>query len=99
MTPRSCPKYATCNAPVCPLDPCCTKAVHLAGEPVCRYLLASGKAGAAPYYAADPTFTAVLRLMPAVLARHGDIARRVASAAQSGIRGRHLRKKTATEAA
>lgn len=38
-----CPRYQTCNASVCLLDPIPT--VHLSGEPVCFYLRSSGKRG------------------------------------------------------
>jgi hypothetical protein len=92
MQPQDCPKFNTCHAPICPLDPRWPSAVHLQGEPVCRYLLASGKAGAADHYRDDPTFKAVLGVLPTVLAQHPDIARRVAVAARSGFKGEHLRK-------
>jgi hypothetical protein len=91
VTPSDCDKYPACHASVCPLDPRWPSAAHLAGEPICTYLLASGKAGAADYHADRPAFAAVLGVVPAVLAKHPDIARRVALAARSGFRGAHLR--------
>ena len=91
MDPTDCPIFATCNAAVCPLDPAWRKAVHLPGEPVCRYLLASGKAGAADHYRDDPAFAACREHLAGVCDRHPDIARQVRRAAGSGFRGQHLR--------
>jgi hypothetical protein len=83
--PANCLVFHSCNAPICPLDAAWRKAVHLSSEPVCRYLLASGKAGVAEHYQDDPTFAAVLEHKAEVCARHRDIARRVARAAGSPI--------------
>jgi hypothetical protein len=93
MNPTDCPIFATCNAAVCPLDPAWRKAVHLPGEPVCRYLLAGGKAGAVDHYRDDPAFAAVSPLAGAVSAEHPDIAKKVARAARSGFPGQHLRRR------
>jgi hypothetical protein len=91
MQPSECPKFQTCNAPCCPLDPGHLKTVHLQGEPICRYLLASGKDGAAAYYQNDPTFEACLVQLEPVRQRFADIDRRVTIASRSGFRGAHLR--------
>lgn len=40
-----CPKFDTCNAPICPLDPERAKRSYLKGEPVCLFMLEHGKAG------------------------------------------------------
>jgi hypothetical protein len=64
--------------------------VHLPGERVCLYLVASGKAGAADYYREEPAFAAVLERAAEVLARHSHIRRVVAQAAGKEIRGRNL---------
>ncbi len=79
-----CPRYQTCNASVCLLDPIPT--VHLSGEPVCFYLRSSGKEGAAERFKEDPIFAAVLQAAPAVLERHPAIARVVTRAAETGFR-------------
>src|SRR5262245_49711341 len=92
--PADCPKFDTCGAPVCPLDPLWPSAVHLGGEPVCRYLLASGKAGVEEKYGTDPVYRRVLVELPLVLERHPMIAYEVARSARSGFRGRtaaHMR--------
>ena len=91
MDPTACPIFQTCEAALCPLDPSRHQAAHLPGEPVCRYLLASGKAGAADYYRDDPAFAACREHGAEVCARHPDIARQVRRAAGSGFRGQHLR--------
>jgi hypothetical protein len=66
---------------------------HLANEPVCKFLLATRKAGAAEYHAGNPVFAEVSRAAPEVCARHPDIARAVKEAARYGFKGRNLRRK------
>lgn len=95
MRPDQCPRFQTCNAPVCPLDPVPT--VHLGGEPVCYYLLASGKAGAVERFADDPTFAECVARLPELAERHPDIGRKVQVAARTGFRGAHLMRTPATE--
>jgi len=51
LLPTDCPKYPSCICSICPLDPRWPKAVHLPGERVCPYVLATGKAGAEQRYA------------------------------------------------
>ena len=36
---RDCPKFDTCSAPICPLDPDWRLRVYRKGEPICFYLL------------------------------------------------------------
>ena len=91
MDPTTCPIFQTCAAALCPLDLSWHQAAHLKGEPVCRYLLATGKAGAADYYGDDPAFAAAREHLAEVCDRHPDIARQVRRAAGSGFRGQHLR--------
>jgi hypothetical protein len=38
ITPEQCPKYDTCNAPICPLYQHWRKSQHLRGEPSCLYM-------------------------------------------------------------
>lgn len=42
---ESCPKFSTCNAPVCPLNEKWRMTRHLPGEAVCLYLREAAKAG------------------------------------------------------
>jgi hypothetical protein len=91
MTPlpvlmQDCPKFAACNAGICPLDVHRTGAIHLPGEPVCTYLLASGKVGAAERYAEDPVFAVALESLPSITARWSNIARAVERAAKYPLR-------------
>jgi hypothetical protein len=90
LRPSDCPKFETCGASVCPLDPGWRSAVHLRGERVCQYLLATGKAGAAERFAGDPVFRVVLPMVNAVAARFPDIGHKAAAAARSGFRQDNL---------
>lgn len=45
MNMETCPKFHTCSAPICPLDPNWQKAKHLKGERVCFYLCEVQKSG------------------------------------------------------
>jgi hypothetical protein len=66
------------------LDPIPT--VHLNGEPVCPYLLATGKAGAFERYAGDPVFAVAKERLPTIAAAHPLIARAVERAARYPFR-------------
>src|SRR5262245_37157799 len=87
LTPRGCPRFDFCNANVCPLDPGWRKTVHLPGEAICRYLLCTGKAGAAEYFAGDRVFPVALALVGEVGERFPAIAREVARSARKTIAG------------
>lgn len=41
-----CPKFNTCNAPVCPLDVASLKMKHISGDKCCVYLLETAKTDA-----------------------------------------------------
>jgi hypothetical protein len=86
--PTDCPRFDSCNAAVCPLEP--VPSVHLKGEQVCYYLRNHVKAGAAERFKDDPVFAAVVEQAPIVLKRYPDIARRVAEAAKSSWKGANL---------
>lgn len=88
MRPAHCPNFQTCNASVCPLDP--TPTVHLHGEQVRPYLLASDKAGAAERFFRDQVFADCCRLLPTVVHRHPAIGRAVAEAAKRPFRRSNL---------
>ena len=38
MSPENCPKWMSCNAPICPLDPDWRRRRHVAGERICLWL-------------------------------------------------------------
>jgi hypothetical protein len=95
-----CPRFLTCCAALCPLEPAWREVQHLPGEKVCKYLLDSGKAGAAERYADDPTFAAVMEQREAVCRKHRAIEYEVERAARSGFRKSnlpHLRSKDSVE--
>ena len=43
LSPHDCPKYKSCNAPICPLDLECLTRVYVKGEPVCFYMMEAQK--------------------------------------------------------
>ena len=88
LKPVDCPRFHNCSAAICPLDT--TPAVHLPGEPVCFYLRASGKAGAAERFNDDPVFAACTARLRAVVGRYPDVRRRVEIAAESGFHRSNL---------
>src|SRR5262245_58482969 len=92
IEPNTCPRFDSCNAALCPIDPRWPEAVHLPGEKVCYYLLASGKTGAAERFAEDATFQECLTVLPRIAERHPEIRRTVERAALTGFQGNHLRR-------
>jgi hypothetical protein len=88
LLPTDCPRFYTCSAAICPLDP--IPSYHGSGDRVCYYLLNSGKAGAAERFADDPVFQIGLERLPAIAARHPAIASAVATAARTGFKGANL---------
>lgn len=48
---KLCPKFNTCNAPICPLDKDWSKRKHINGDKCCTYLLETSKAGAKANFA------------------------------------------------
>lgn len=93
MLPTECDKFPCCNCALCPLgtSPSDT-GIHLESEPVCPYLLGSGKVGAQDYYAGDPVFPVVLQKLPEIVETYPSIQRAIEKASRSGFRGQHLRK-------
>lgn len=63
VTPAACPKWKTCSAPVCPLDPNYSRCSTLNGDSVCPWLREAVKAGGAGNIPADIA-PAVLRALP-----------------------------------
>jgi hypothetical protein len=94
LKPESCPKYPSCSCPICPLAPRWPTAVHLHGEKVCPYLLATGKAGVEQHYAGDPVYEACRVQLPLIVAKYSNIRTRVAAAARQGFRSDNLRRTT-----
>lgn len=84
---RRCPKFDSCSAPMCPLDPDWTERRHLAGERVCLWLREVVKPGGEA--AARKVLPAVLvdevvGALPAIEASNSDIRHKLKLAAQAG---------------
>lgn len=99
LLPKDCLNFNTCNAAICPVDARWRTSVHLRGEKVCPYLLATGKAGVEERLGDDPVFRECLTQLPEVVARHPDIGRKVEQAAKYGFKGDHRRGKRIGEQA
>lgn len=74
----SCPRFDSCGAPVCPLDPNHLRSAHLPGEPTCLYLREAVKpgglarlGGSVPMEVAEK----VLQALPSIMDRYGGIRR------------------------
>lgn len=70
ITPKACPKWTTCSAPVCPLDPNHAECQTLNGEAVCPWLREAVKADGDSRIPAEIAPT-VRRVLPALLITGG----------------------------
>jgi hypothetical protein len=89
MSPRSCPRFDKCNAPICPLDSSWRKRVLLHDDPTCFYLLESVKKGAKANFMAPGwgwLYEAMVEATPAISARWGRIKNKLSDAAKTGSR-------------
>ncbi|MDR6935481.1 hypothetical protein J2X58_000766 [Luteibacter sp. 3190] len=84
-----CPRFDSCNANVCPLDPQWPRAEHRQGERVCGLLTelakVDGQAQVATVLSSEQ-FDTLVREWPKVEARWGDIRYRLKNAAKTGSR-------------
>lgn len=84
--PARCPRFDSCNAPICPLDDW-QRAQHLPGEAVCLWLREAVKPGGiariATTAAADIADT-VAAALPAIMASSSDIRHKLTAASRSG---------------
>jgi len=84
-----CPRFDSCNAPICPLDPKWPTAQHIKGEPVCAMLSELVKVGGRPRLEgllSAEQMEALIREWPKVEARWSPIRARLKDAAKSGSR-------------
>lgn len=84
-----CPRFDSCSAPICPLDPHWPTAQHIQGERVCGLLTELVKAGGQSRVAGILTpdqFTVIVREWPKVDARWSDIRIRLRASAKTGSR-------------
>lgn len=82
-----CPRFDSCNAPICPLDPNWECSRHLPGEPVCLWLREAVKQGGIARIACAATeeiAAVVAETLPAIAASSSDIRHKLKVAARSG---------------
>ena len=88
-TPRSCPKFESCSAPVCILDSSPYKRVLLKEDPICRYLTESVKDGAETRFKGAGLgwlYEQLVRATPHLIASYPRICSALKRAKQSGSR-------------
>lgn len=84
---RECPRYSSCSANICPLDPDWSIRGHVPGDEVCRWLLEAGKPGAVERFTAaqlGDLYEVARHSLPAICRRHADVARAVERARTTG---------------
>ncbi len=82
-----CPRFDSCNAPICPLDPNWQCARQLPGEGVCFWLREAVKQGGIARIACAATeeiAAVVAETLPAIAASSSDIRHKLKVAARSG---------------
>lgn len=89
MTPRDCPNWQRCNAPVCPLWEAWEHCQHFKGEPVCRLLRECSKDGKEARLSGIVSRDIALRVArvhAALLLRYGPLKTALDRASLSGSR-------------
>jgi hypothetical protein len=87
--PTSCPRYLTCSAPICPLDPDWPKRSHLHEDRVCIWLTELSKPGGEqrirlPLEGA--VAQRVVQTYPEISASYGVIRNRLVASSKTGSR-------------
>jgi len=80
MQMYDCPKFGSCSAPICPLDPESELRSHLDGERVCYYLSEYSKQAARPILRgglAVEHYEAIAEQFPRIIATHPRIKRQL----------------------
>lgn len=89
ITPERCPRFQSCSANICPLDPDWRKRSHLQGEPVCGMLRElvkpNGAATLATTTAAELVST-IADALPEISASNFDIRAQLTRSAKTGSR-------------
>lgn len=78
MTPRACPKFIGCTAPLCPIDADWRRRTMFASERVCFYLAEASKEGAAARFRGgtdEGTYLQAAQTMPAMVEAVGTLRR------------------------
>jgi hypothetical protein len=84
-----CPRYLTCSAPVCPLDPIWKRRKHLPGERVCIWLSELAKPGGPQILEQELAADAaqdITQRAPLISVKFSLIRRALERAARSGSR-------------
>jgi len=84
-----CPRFDSCSAPICPLDPQWPSAQHIQGERVCGFLTEVVKVGGQSRVAGIVTpeqFAVLVRECPKVEARWSDIRIRLRASSKTSSR-------------
>ncbi len=84
-----CPKYQTCNAPVCPIDPAWARRLNRKEDSTCFYLCESVKHGSRALFEGaglGELYEAIHRATPDIVDRHTRIRRALERAKQTGSR-------------
>lgn len=89
MTPEACPRYESCNAPLCPLDARWQFRSYGRGEAVCDFVLEAVKPNGAATVRRrlpDEMAATVLQAAPEMALKFPFIAHRLARASSQGSR-------------
>jgi hypothetical protein len=84
-----CPKYKSCSAPVCPLDPAWARRLNNNEDPTCFYLCESVKDGSQALFQGaglEELYEAIHSVTPAIVDRHPRIKNALERAKRTGSR-------------
>lgn len=84
-----CPKYQSCNAPVCPIDPAWARRLNSNEDPICFYLCESVKHGSQALFQGaglEELYESIHRVTRAIVDRHSRIKNALERAKQTGSR-------------
>jgi len=87
--PEHCPKYQSCNAPICPLDAKRHKRANTSDDATCFYLLESVKHGAKAHFQVallGELYGVIVRARADIATSHKRIAAKLESAKKTGSR-------------
>lgn len=89
LRPCNCPKYQSCNANICPLDPGWFNRTYIKGEPVCFYMLEAQKPKARCRFQGTiegEIYRAICIVSPQVKSIYGPIRKRLERAQRTKSR-------------
>ena len=92
LLPCNCPKYKSCNAPVCPLDPEWHNRSYRRGEPVCFYMMEAQKLKARCRFKGpieSEIYRAIERVIAPLKCTYGPLRKRLERAKSTPARRSH----------